>query len=129
MRMTRLFFISTKLDDLEHLEQDLEQAGIVTPQIHLLTEHEEEADRRHVHQVTPLMKSDVVHSTLLGAASESFFAGLELLVTFWPVCTRVQSAVCHLFSWQLHCLAFVSGWAVSGAFRPATHVSGNSTRR
>lgn len=81
MRMTRYFFIGTNLDDLEHLEQDLEQAGVVTPQIHVLTEYEHDAHRRHVHQVTPFMKKDVVHSALVGAACGVGLAALALIIT------------------------------------------------
>ena len=32
MKLTRHFFISDDLDDLEHLEEELERSGIVTPQ-------------------------------------------------------------------------------------------------
>lgn len=68
MRMTRHFFISSDLDDLERLERDLENAGIVTPQIHALTLDEGGADQhRDLHQVVSLMKRDIIHSTLLGA--------------------------------------------------------------
>lgn len=81
MTMTRYFFISTDLGVLEQFEQDLERAGIVTPQIHVLTEDEGEARRRHVHQVTPFMKKDVVHSALLGAAGGACLAALALFVT------------------------------------------------
>lgn len=81
MRMTRYFFISTDLNDLEHFEQDLERAGIVTPQIHVLTDHEGEAHSHHVHQVSPFMKKDVVHSALLGAAVGVCLAVLVLLIT------------------------------------------------
>ncbi|MCK8515156.1 NAD/FAD-utilizing enzyme [Methylonatrum kenyense] len=67
--MTRYFFISDDLDDLERLEEELERSGIVTPQIHLLTLNESGAeDHHHLHQVTAFMKRDVVHSTLIGAA-------------------------------------------------------------
>lgn len=81
MRMTRNFFISTNLDDLEHFEQDLERSGFVKPQIHLLTEYEGDAQRHHVHQVSSFMKTDIVHSTLVGAAFGAWLAVLVLLVT------------------------------------------------
>lgn len=82
MSMTRYFFISTDLDDLAHFERDLKQAGFVTPQLHVLTDYEDKAHRRNVHQVTPFMKSDIVHSTLVGAAWGVCLAALVLLITF-----------------------------------------------
>ncbi|MFN3842814.1 MAG: hypothetical protein ACK4RW_06045 [Rehaibacterium terrae] len=83
MKMTRHFFISTDLDDLERLEQDLEQAGIVAPQIHLLTLDDTHADRHtHLHKVTSLMKQDIVHSTLIGAAVGLVAAVLVLAVAY-----------------------------------------------
>ncbi len=69
MKMTRYFFISDDLDDLEHLEEELERAGIVTPQIHLLTNDERAADaHHHLNQVVSFMKKDVIHSGLIGLA-------------------------------------------------------------
>lgn len=83
MKMTRHFFVSEDLDDLERLEEELEQAGITTPQIHVLTLDDTGADNHHhLHQVTSLMKKDLVHSTLLGAAVGAVVAGLILLVAW-----------------------------------------------
>lgn len=82
MKLTRYFFIGTDLGDLERFEQDLERGGIVTPQIHVLTQDEGDADRRrHLHQVTPFMKKDVVHSTLIGAGVGLCLAGLAIVAT------------------------------------------------
>jgi hypothetical protein len=83
MKMTRHFFISDDLDDLEHLEDELESAGIATPQIHLLTMDDGAADEhRHLHQVVSFMKKDVVHSTLIGAALGACAAILVLGVSY-----------------------------------------------
>ena len=69
MKMLRHYFISDDLDDLEVMEEQLEAAGISTPQIHVLTAHEAELDHHaHLHRVQSLMKRDVVHSALIGAA-------------------------------------------------------------
>lgn len=81
MRLTRYFFISTNLDDLEHFGTDLENAGVVTPQIHVLTDNEDEAHRHHVHQVTPFMKRDIVHSAIAGAAVGVCLAVVAFVVT------------------------------------------------
>lgn len=68
MKMTRYFFISGDMDDLEHFEEELEASELVTEQIHMLTLDEREASKhRHLHEVTDLMKTDVLHSILIGA--------------------------------------------------------------
>jgi len=69
MKMQRHYFISNSLDDLEVLEEQLEAAGISTPQIHVLSRSDAEvANHHHLHEVQSFMKRDVVHSTLRGAA-------------------------------------------------------------
>ena len=81
MRLKRYFFISNNLDDLERFEEELEDAGIVTPQIHVLTLNESGAENHHhLHQVTDFMKRDVVRSTLVCAVAGLGAAILVLLV-------------------------------------------------
>src|ERR1700693_3028030 len=68
MKTLRRYFISDDLDDLEVIEEQLESAGISTPQIHVLTSHDAELDHHeHLHRVQSFMKKDIVHSTLIGA--------------------------------------------------------------
>lgn len=82
MKLTRYFFISNNLGDLETFEQDLERSGVVTPQIHLLTLDEDHADGYHnLHKMTSLMKKDIVHSTLIGAVVGLCVAVLVLILT------------------------------------------------
>ena len=81
MKLTRHFFIGDDLDDLERFEEELERAGVVTPQIHVLTLDDSGADRHHhLHQVTGLMKKDLVHSTVLGALVGLCVSTLVLIV-------------------------------------------------
>jgi hypothetical protein len=81
MKMTRYFFISDDLDDLERFEEDLERAGIVTPQIHVLTLNDTDAaNHHHLHQITAFMKRDVVHSAILGAVIGLAASVLTLIV-------------------------------------------------
>ncbi len=81
MKMTRHFFISEDLDDLERMEEDLEQSGLSTPQIHVLTLDDSGADHHHhLHQVTAFMKRDIVHSTILGAIIGACLTLLVLVV-------------------------------------------------
>lgn len=83
MSMKRFFFIGDTLDDLEHFEEDLEQHGIVKPQIHVLSGDDTGvAQHEHLHPVKSLMKQDVVHSTLQGAALGAALAASALLVVY-----------------------------------------------
>ncbi len=83
MRMRRYFFISSDLADLERMEEELESAGVVTPQIHVLTlDDAGAANHHHLHTVVSLMKKDIVHSTLIGAAVGVFAAVLSLIVAW-----------------------------------------------
>jgi hypothetical protein len=84
MKLTRYYFTSDQLDDLETFEEELEREGIVTEQIHVLTaDCRGAALHRHLHAVTSFMKVDVVHSTLIGAACGACLALLGLLTAYW----------------------------------------------
>jgi hypothetical protein len=66
--MLRHYFISTNLDDLEVFEEQLEAAGVSTPQIHVLSRSDAEVHQHpHLHEVQSLMKSDIVRSAERGA--------------------------------------------------------------
>jgi hypothetical protein len=68
MKMTRHYFISEDLDDLELLEEQMEARGVSTPQIHVLSRHDAELEHHaHLHEVQSFMKQDIVHSTEIGA--------------------------------------------------------------
>lgn len=68
MNMLRHYFISDSLDDLEVLEEQLEAAGVSTPQIHVLSRNDAEVEKhRHLHEVQSFMKQDIVYSTECGA--------------------------------------------------------------
>jgi hypothetical protein len=66
--MQRHYFISNSLDDLEVFEEQLEAAGVSTPQIHVLSRNDAEVEHHHhLHEVQSLMKKDIIHSTAQGA--------------------------------------------------------------
>lgn len=65
--MKRFYYIDDNLDELEEIERELEEAGISTEQIHILTNDDSEAARHHIHSVTSFMKKDIVHATVIGA--------------------------------------------------------------
>lgn len=89
--MRRHYFISDDLDDLERFESELEASGIDTEHIHVLSECESEMARHHLHDISSLLKKDVVNSGCRGALVGALLAGL--LLTF----------------------AYLGGWADSGA--------------
>ena len=67
--MKRHYFISDDLEDLDHVEQELEENGFVTPQIHVLSRDDAGvAQHGHLHEVEAVMRTDVVRSMKVGAA-------------------------------------------------------------
>lgn len=80
MKTLRHYFISDDLDDLEAFEEQLEQAGLFTAQIHVLTSDDTGAARhRHLHTVQSLMKKDIIHSAEIGALIGAVLALVVLL--------------------------------------------------
>ena len=81
--MLRRYFISDDLDDLATIEQELEAQGIATPQIHVLSENDAEVELHHLHEVAPVLKSDVVHATEVGAVIGAVGAILVLALAWF----------------------------------------------
>lgn len=68
MNVVRNYYVSESLDDLEAIEQQLEAAGVTTPQIHVLTLDEGDAAHHvNLNSVSSLMHKDVVRSGRYGA--------------------------------------------------------------
>lgn len=65
--MKRHYFISDNLDDLEFVEQELESRGVTTLQIHVLSQNDADVEHHKLHEVVAFMKTDIVHSTVIGA--------------------------------------------------------------
>ncbi|MFT7286902.1 MAG: hypothetical protein ACI87W_001011 [Halieaceae bacterium] len=80
--MKRHYYISDDLDDLETIENDLEAAGVSTPQIHVLSEDGAGVENHHLHEVEGVLKKDVVHGTEIGAVF-GVIGGVLVLVIFW----------------------------------------------
>lgn len=80
--MKRHYFISDDLDDLTVLERELQEQGISTPQLHVLSESDGEVERRNLHDVNSLMKRDVWHAWEMGAVVGLGAALLVLLVAY-----------------------------------------------
>jgi len=67
MTVLRHYLISDDLDDLEHLEEELEARGVDTPQLHVLSLDDTGTENHHhLHDVSSFMKSDVLRSGELG---------------------------------------------------------------
>jgi hypothetical protein len=83
MKLKRSYFTGPSLDDLELFEEQLEGAGIPTPQIHVLSwDDASVAGHPHLHEVQSFMKLDVVHKSILGAVVGSGLAATILLMAF-----------------------------------------------
>lgn len=80
--MKRHFYISDDLDDLEAVEHELEDNGVDTPQIHVLSQNDAELEHHHLHEVEAVLKKDVVHSMELGAIVGVIAAALILAVAY-----------------------------------------------
>ena len=81
--MLRRYFISDDLNDLAIVEQELVAQGIATPQIHVLSENDAEVGLRDLHEVAPVLKSDVVHATEVGAVFGAVGAVLVLALAWF----------------------------------------------
>lgn len=80
--MKRHFYITDNLDDLELVEQELEGSGVETPQIHILSEHDADVEKHHLHEVEAVLKKDVVHSMEVGAVAGVVIAAIVLSVAY-----------------------------------------------
>ena len=91
MSLKRHFYITDDLDDLEVVEKELEDNGIATPQIHVLTLNDAELDHHKLHPVEAVLKKDVVHSMELGAVIGVIAAALVLAVAWLAGWTESQA--------------------------------------
>lgn len=80
--MKRHFYISDDLDDLETIERQLEDAGVTTPQIHVLSEDDAGVKAHRLNDVEAVLRKDVVHGTERGAIVGVVAAALILLLTW-----------------------------------------------
>ncbi|NMH60063.1 NAD/FAD-utilizing enzyme [Alteromonas ponticola] len=80
--MSRHYYISDDLDDLEVVEKELEQQGVSRSQIHVLSDKDADVENHHLHAITPFLKKDVVHSSELGAFIGVAVAAVLLAVVY-----------------------------------------------
>ena len=96
--MKRHYYISNDLDDLDHVEEELERAGVATPQIHVLSlDDAGVATRPHLHPVEAVLKKDVVRGTEIGAVGGVIGAALVLGIAYFTGVTESVGWVPFLF--------------------------------
>ncbi len=81
--MKRHFFISDNLDELEAVERELEDSGLATPQIHVLSQDDAEVEHHRLPEVEAVLRKDVVHSMEWGAVIGVVGAALVLAVAYF----------------------------------------------
>jgi hypothetical protein len=92
MKLKRHFFVSDDLDDLEALEDDLEKAGLIKPQIHVLSLDDTSVEsHRRLHDVSSLMKKDLINSTTKGAIIGIAAAALALIIPYYAGWTEAAA--------------------------------------
>ena len=107
--MKRYYFVADDLEEIEAVERELEQAGFATPQIHVLSADDAAVSQHDVNEVNPFMKTNVVHSTLLGAAigavvsvcaiAMAYAAGLTSLAGWVPI-AFLGLVLLGFFTWE-----------------------------
>lgn len=95
--MKRYFYLSDDLDDLEIIEAQLEEKGVSTPQIHVISKDEAGLDNHKLHQVHQWFQTDVVHTTVRGAVIGLLVAILIIAVAFFAGLTAVIGWVPFIF--------------------------------
>tara|TARA_R110002072_G_scaffold935_11_gene7689 strand:- start:9265 stop:9831 length:567 start_codon:yes stop_codon:yes gene_type:complete len=80
--MKRHYFISEDLDELKVIEQELEQSGVITPQIHVLSEDDAGVKTHRLNAVEAVLRKNVVGGTERGALIGAIGAAL-ILAAAW----------------------------------------------
>lgn len=84
MTVLRHYFIGDDLDDLERVEEELEARNVETAQIHVLSLDDTGTERHHhLHDVSSVMKSDVLRSGELGFVVGIIAAAATLGVAYY----------------------------------------------
>ena len=95
--MRRHYYISDDLDDLESIEIELENRGITTPQIHVLSRDDAGLEAHDLNRVPSLMKKDVVHSTVIAGLFGFLCAVLVLSVAQFSGITQTVGWLPFIF--------------------------------
>lgn len=108
--MNRHFYISNNLDDLESLELKLETVGISSTHCHVLSlDDAQVAAHPNLNEVEAVLRTDVVHSTKIGAVVGVIAATLMLYVvtllgwaqqTTWIPFVFLAIIMVGFFTWE-----------------------------
>lgn len=85
--MKRHYFISDDLADLKQIERELQNRGIDTPHIRVLSRDDAGVQKHELPEVSDFMKKDVVRATTRAAVMGFAAASLVLVVSYlfgWP---------------------------------------------
>lgn len=84
MDLSRYYFISDDLDDLEEIEDQLLQSGIANAQTHVLSHSNADVNsHQNLNSVTSFMQRDLVHSAMVGATWGAFAASMILVMSYF----------------------------------------------
>ncbi len=65
--MKRHYYITDDLGDLEVVASELEESGVTTPQMHVLSDNDGDVEKHNLRNVEAVLKKDVVNSMIRGA--------------------------------------------------------------
>lgn len=65
--MKHTYYLSKDLDELEVVHDELLESGINDSQIHVLSDADASVEEHHMRSLNSFSKTDVIHSTLMGA--------------------------------------------------------------
>ena len=80
--MKRFYYLTSDIESVEKISQDLHEQGISDWNFHVLSKDEAGLYRRHINSATPWQELDIVHSALRGTligAGLSLIAGLAVM--------------------------------------------------
>jgi hypothetical protein len=107
--MKRYFFIAENLDNLGAVERELLSAGMLTSQVHVLSQDDAGASEHHLHQVHSLLRQDVIHSGEIGAliglavsavsVAVAYFSGLPESMGWMPF-IFLSVVLLGFFTWE-----------------------------
>ena len=80
--MEHHYFLCNDLNELEHAQQELFDAGLTDHQVHVLSDDDAGVSQHHMHGMNAFSKTDIIRSTVRGALIGVIFSGMALLVPF-----------------------------------------------
>lgn len=91
--MKRYYFISDNLNELAQVERELEQSGISTPHIHVLSKDDVGVHQHRLHEVNAFLRQDVVRSGEFGAL-------IGIVVSLLAIAIAWLSGLAQIIGWM-----------------------------